>query len=244
MDRMNGIFRDDGRTVIIALDHGVSFGPIAGLENPLDIARTVVAEGADAFLTTLGFAKKYHDELAGVPFIIRIDGGATIIGPKPHNMRRLFHVEEAIRLGARGVIAMGFLGTEGESESLKDLAEVSTECLRLEVPLIAEMLPVEPEGVTNPDWVALAARVGADLGADIVKVNYTGDSESFKKVVQGCFVPVVVRGGPRMSNDEEVLETVRGALAGGAAGIAFGRNVWQRDNVAEMTRLLVKAVHG
>lgn len=244
MNHINGIFREDGRTVIIALDHGISFGPMPGLEDPLNVAKTVLSEGADAILVTLGFAKKFREEMVRAPLIIRLDGGATTIGPGVHNMRQLFHVEEALRLGARGVIVNGFVGSEWEGSSLQNLAGVSAECLRLGIPLIAEMLPVEPEGVSNPDWVALAARVGADLGADVVKVNYTGDPESFKKVVQGCFVPVVIRGGARMSNDTEVLETVRGALAAGAAGIAFGRNAWGRPNVAEVTSSLVEAVHG
>ncbi|WP_324669103.1 class I fructose-bisphosphate aldolase [Geochorda subterranea] len=243
MPGLEPITGPDGRTLIIAIDHGGTFGPMEGLEDPLSVAKAALESGADALIVTLGFAKRYHSALAGAPLIVRVDGGTSSIGPDWRRMRRLFSVEQALEVGARAVIAMGFVGYEGEAESLGQLAEVCAECMKLRVPLVAEMLPAGKEGETDPDRLALAARIGAEIGADLVKTGYTGSPDTFEKTVRGCFVPVVVRGGPRMADEEQVIETARGAVAAGAIGVAFGRNVWQSSDMRAMIRRVAQVVH-
>jgi DhnA family fructose-bisphosphate aldolase class Ia len=88
-----------------------------------------------------------------------------------------------------------------------------------------------------------AARVGAELGADIVKVPYSGSSESFRDVVQGCFVPVVIAGGEKMDTDEDILRMVNGAMAAGAAGVSIGRNVFQHQNPTKIVQAIAGIVH-
>lgn len=95
----------------------------------------------------------------------------------------------------------------------------------------------------DPKNVKHAARVGAELGADIVKVVYTGSVESFAGVVEGCPVPVVIAGGPKMGSDEEIFKMVAGALEAGAAGLSIGRNAFQHDNPTKMIQALSKMVH-
>jgi len=91
--------------------------------------------------------------------------------------------------------------------------------------------------------VKLAARVGAELGADIVKVPYTGSVESFRQVVEGCPIPVVIAGGPKMGSDKDIFKMVEGALAAGAAGLSIGRNAWQHVKPDKMVQALSKMVH-
>jgi fructose-bisphosphate aldolase/2-amino-3,7-dideoxy-D-threo-hept-6-ulosonate synthase len=95
----------------------------------------------------------------------------------------------------------------------------------------------------DPDSVKLAARVGAELGADIVKTNYTGDIDSFREVVEGCLAPVVIAGGPAKGHEKEFLETVWGAMQAGAAGTSIGRNVFQARDPMKMVEAVSKLVH-
>jgi DhnA family fructose-bisphosphate aldolase class Ia len=113
------------------------------------------------------------------------------------------------------------------------------------MPLLAMMYPRGPN-VKNEnefDAVAHAARIGAELGADIVKTVYTGDPDSFRKVVHSCPVPLVVAGGPRMTTDMEVLELGENSMKAGAAGLSFGRNVFQHDKPQSMSRALAAIIH-
>jgi fructose-bisphosphate aldolase/2-amino-3,7-dideoxy-D-threo-hept-6-ulosonate synthase len=113
------------------------------------------------------------------------------------------------------------------------------------MPLIAMMYPRGPsiKNPHDPEVVALAARAGAELGADIIKTNYTGDPDSFKNVVRGCPVPVIIAGGPKMKSDSDMLETIEGAMGAGAKGVAIGRNVFQHESPTEMTKAIARIVH-
>ena len=95
----------------------------------------------------------------------------------------------------------------------------------------------------DPEVVKLAARVGAELGADIVKTNYTGDPDSFKEVVDGCPVPVLIAGGPKIETQRQLFEMVSDSISVGGAGVAFGRNIFQAEDPAKITRALVEVVH-
>ncbi len=137
------------------------------------------------------------------------------------------------------------IGSDTESDQLEYLGAVSDDCDYWGMPLVAMMYP-RGRNIPNqhdPTVVALAARAGAELGADIVKTNYTGDPESFKDVVRGCPVPVVIAGGPKTNTDREFLEMIYGAINAGAAGAAAGRNVFQADDPTRMTRAIAAIVH-
>jgi len=158
-------------------------------------------------------------------------------------MRLIASVEDALRLGADAVAVMGFCGTKDESDSLETLGKVAAECRRLGMPLMAEMLPLGYTGKPDVQQIALAARIGAELGADIIKTKYAGAPQEYREVTDTCFAPVVVLGGSARSSDE-VLAEIEGALSAGAAGVAIGRNVWQAADVVATTRSIVRAVHG
>jgi len=137
------------------------------------------------------------------------------------------------------------LGAASEREMLADLGRVAKECARWGLPLLA-MMYTRGEKIRNPFDVANvkhAARVAAELGADIVKVVYTGSPDSFREVVEGCLVPVVIAGGEKMETEEELLEMVRGSLDAGGIGVSIGRNIFQHHDPAKMVRAISVLCH-
>jgi DhnA family fructose-bisphosphate aldolase class Ia len=244
--RLRKIFQGDERAVIVAMDHGAYFGLQSGLEDPREPIEQVVAGGADAIMTTLGIAQRFADALAPTALILRVDGGATKLGTKAWRGGLIYDAETALKLGADGVVAMGFPGSENEDKNLQYLAALSKQCVNWGLPLMAEMLPRGFEGgedARTPESLALAMRIGAELGVDMVKTQYTGNVESFRKAVSSCFVPVVVLGGPKMEDDLATLRTVREAMDAGARGVAMGRNIWGHRRPRKMTEAIVALVH-
>ncbi len=241
--RLNHIFAPDRRSVIIAMDHGLpGMGPLGHLTHPEDLIQQIKAGGADAILTTPGIASHFAEYMGRLGLIIRLDGAATTLGKGFGEMRLIASVEDALRLGADAVAVMGYCGTEDERVSLETVGKVATECRKLGIPLMAEMLPLGFQGKPNVQQIALAARIGAELGADIIKTKYTGTPEEYREVTDTCFAPVLILGGSARSSDEMITE-VKDALRAGSAGVAIGRNVWQADDVAAKTRSIVEAVH-
>jgi fructose-bisphosphate aldolase/2-amino-3,7-dideoxy-D-threo-hept-6-ulosonate synthase len=148
-------------------------------------------------------------------------------------------------MGADAVSVHINIGSETESDQLSILGCVSDRCDFWGMPLVAMMYP-RGKGIANPndvEVVAHAARAGAELGADIIKTNYTGDVETFRRVVEGCPVPVVIAGGPKTNTDMEFLQMIEGALEAGARGVAIGRNVFQADDPVKMTMAIAAIVN-
>jgi DhnA family fructose-bisphosphate aldolase class Ia len=242
--RERHIFSSDGRTVIVAMDHTAFFGPMAGLEQP-GVVRRVVSAGADAILTTPGIAARLGHELGRAGLILRADGGSTQRDPQPGGLRQVVSVERAVSLGADGLACMGMIGFPDESASLRVLSNLVDECNRWGLLVLAEMLVRGRDGAQlTAEDVAFAARIGADLGADLIKTTYVGPPSAFEATVTSCYVPLVVLGGEKSTDDRALLGSVAGALEAGAAGVAIGRNVWQHPDPTGMTLALVSLVHG
>ncbi|MEA1908701.1 MAG: 2-amino-3,7-dideoxy-D-threo-hept-6-ulosonate synthase [Euryarchaeota archaeon] len=239
------IDRKSGKTLIIPMDHGVSEGPINGLANIGDAINKAAEGGADAVLVQKGMVAHGHRGYGHDIGLIVHMSASTSLGPDPNNKVRVCTVEEAIRLGADAVSVHINVGSDTESDQLEYLGSVADDCDYWGMPLVAMMYP-RGRGIPNQHdstVVALAARTGAELGADIIKTNYTGDPESFRTVVDGCPVPVVIAGGPKTNTDREFLEVIRDAIKAGAAGAAAGRNVFQADDPVRMTRAISSIVH-
>jgi len=240
-----------GRALIIAIDHGLKAGPLRGIEDPRRAVRAAREGGADAILATLPVVEYVSAELGDLLVAVRVDGGSTALGPDPTRDTVICSVEEAVRAGADAVVAFGYVGTPNEPEQLAKLAAVAQECRALGVPLIAEMLPAEVvayhhgggERALKPESVALAARVAWELGADAVKTYYTGDPESFRKVVEGCPIPIYVLGGPAAGDFLAFLKQVEDAVRAGARGAVVGRNAWQHPDPLKAVKALSAVVH-
>jgi predicted phospho-2-dehydro-3-deoxyheptonate aldolase len=239
------IDRNSRKTVIIPMDHGVTVGPIDGLADMRTTVSKVVAGGANAILMHKGMVRAGHRGTGkDVGLIIHLSAG-TSISPDPNAKELVCSVEEAVKLGADAVSVHINLGAETDKEMLAQLGYVSERCLEWQMPLIAMMYTRGPKIKDEYDVnnVKHAARVGAEVGADIVKAPYTGTIESFTEVVQGCPVPVVIAGGEKMDSDEDIFEMVEGALKAGAAGVSIGRNAFQHEKPDKMVAALSKMVH-
>lgn len=242
--RLGRIFGSDGRTVIVAFDHGVTgVNTLGGLTRPDELIRDV-SPHADCFLVSAGIARGFAGTFGRTGVIVRVDGGPTSATGDYDRIRPMLTVEDALRLGADGVAAMGLIGTKNEHRSLRDLSMLAAECERLGMPLLAEMMPggIKAENV-DVKQIAVAARVGAELGADIIKVRYEGPASVFRSVTEDCFRPVVVLGGARKAANDFV-PMLSEAMHAGAAGVAIGRNVWSDPRPGEMARRLRDIVHG
>lgn len=239
------INRHTGRTVIAPMDHGVSDGPMKGI---IDIDKTVESisqGGADAILMHKGIVEQGHRGYGkDIGLIVHLSA-STSLAPNPNNKVIVTSVEKAIQLGADAVSVHVNLGSETESEMLQELGEISETCSYWGIPLLAMMYPrgQEVENEHDVELVKHAARVGSELGVDIVKTNYTGDPDSFKEVVEGALVPVVIAGGPKVDTDEELLQMVKDSIEVGGAGVAFGRNLFQAENPGKITRAISEVVH-
>jgi len=244
--RMERIFeRNSGRSVIVPMDHGVTVGPIYGLTDMRNAVNAVAEGGANAVLLHKGIVIAGHRGYGkDIGLIIHLSA-STSLGPDPLNKVIVAQVEEALRLGADAVSMHVNVGADTEAEMLEALGSMTMVCEQCGIPLLAMMYPrgKKVKNEHEPDMVMHAARVGAELGADLIKTNYTGDPDTFKEVVQSCPVPVIIAGGPKTNTDEELMEMVEEAVAAGAAGISIGRNVFQHEDPAQMTRALSKIVH-
>jgi fructose-bisphosphate aldolase/2-amino-3,7-dideoxy-D-threo-hept-6-ulosonate synthase len=239
------INRKTKRTIIIPMDHGMSVGPIQGIEDLKAMVDQVAEGGADAVLGHLGLPMYGHRKSGkDIGLIIHLSA-STSLGPSPNSKVLVTTVEEAIKIGADCVSVHINIGDEQESEMLQTLGSVSEECREWGIPLLAMMYPrgKKIDDEFNVKYVKIAARVAAELGADIVKTNYTGSIETFREVVGGCGAPVIIAGGPKKETDEELLQTIKDSLEAGGIGAAIGRNVFQAKNPTKMVRAIYRIVH-
>jgi DhnA family fructose-bisphosphate aldolase class Ia len=245
--RLNRILREPGHgSLVVAFDHALVLGPISGTENPNEQIRHFAEANVDGILLNLGLLRHCCGALlpGKTPGIIaRIDwttvwnsleeGTAGV-----HRSCMLARPEEALRQGADAVLTYMVVGTGDagfEAKEVERNAAVSRECERVGIPLIVETLArgkdVEDPG--DPKWLKLHTRMAAELGADVIKTDYAGDVAAMRSVVEECPIPILVLGGRR---NAAALDVVRGAVAAGAAGVFFGRNVFQADDMGEFLR--------
>ncbi len=239
------ISRKTKRAVIVPIDHGLSMGPIAGLEDMASTINKVADGGANAVVLHKGIVRSGHRGYGKDLGLIIHTSGSTSMSPDQNSKVPIASVEEAITLGADAVSVHVNLGATNESEQLQNLGDIAETCASWGMPLFAMMYPRGPKvkNQHDPELVGLAVRVGAELGADIVKTTYTGDEKSFNKIVSGCPVPIVIAGGPKMATDVEVLKMAKEAMNAGAIGVSIGRNIFQHNNPVAMTRALARIVH-
>ncbi len=239
------------RALVVAFDHALVLGPIAGTDDPMGKIRRFAEAKVDAILLNLGLIRQFSE--VGFPtrmpaLIARIDW-TTVWANLANNGRGELHSsmiaspEDALRHGADAVVTYLVVGTgdaEFEKKEIARNAEVARECERIGMPLIIETLArgKEVQNPGDPKWLKLHTRMATELGADAIKTDYAGDPKSMRSVVQECPIPILVLGGSRQASDEDALDVVRGAASAGAAGMFFGRNVFQS---ADMESFLQRA---
>jgi fructose-bisphosphate aldolase/2-amino-3,7-dideoxy-D-threo-hept-6-ulosonate synthase len=237
--------RKSGNSLIIPMDHGISIGPVEGIIDLADTVEKVAEGGANAVLMQKGMVPYGHRGYGKDIGLIVHMSASTSLSPDPNNKVQVCTVEECMKMGADAVSVHINVGSNTESDQLSILGSVAERCAFWGIPLIAMMYP-RGSSIKNqhdPVVVAHAARAGAELGADIIKTNYTGDPDSFRQVIKGCPVPVIIAGGPKMGSDKELLEMIEGAMSAGARGAAIGRNVFQHKSPTSITRAISRIVH-
>ena len=240
----------------------------ANLEYILDIAKRGKFTG---IVLHAGLAEKYESEIrdSKVPLILKLNGTSELNTEEDPYSPQLYSVEDALELGATAVGYTVYSGSKYEDEMQKEFSRIIREAHRKGIPVIGWMYPrgkslfdrratsktlkiaLEEQEETNlsidetPSIVAYGARIGLELGADIVKVKYTGSPESFRWVVQSAFpTKVVMSGGPMTKTDEGFLSRVKDVLTAGAVGIAVGRNIWQRKDPLIISEKIHQIIFG
>jgi class I fructose-bisphosphate aldolase len=256
--RLGRIFGDDGRAVVVAADHGFMLGPIRGVVNLRETVSRVIEGGPDAILLAPGQAAGLLDLFHGKrapALLVRADWTNAFRDRTYTLPARIIRdvgtvkAREALALGASGVVVYLFMGLGDEDEEAKNvemISALSRDCERLGLPLIVEPLPMG-ERVTKSnyvDLVNLSVRMAAELGADALKVPYTGDPYTFERVVKAAGgVPVLALGGYSGVTLRDSLEVVEEVMRAGGSGIVYGRNVVQAEDPAEMVRHVRAIVH-
>ncbi|MBV9328124.1 MAG: fructose-bisphosphate aldolase [Chloroflexi bacterium] len=231
---MRRLFGPDGRLLLVAMDHAIFMGHVAGLD--LTTMASVVRSGADAVMTTFGMARRAAQSPA------LLGQAALVLSLDVHASEPEEQLVNALRLGADSVKV---LAASSDPEQWRSLERYAVVAERWGVPFQAEVIP---GGFDQPDQhtpanIARVCRQAAEMGADYVKTLYTGDPDSMQRAVEGATVPVVILGGDRTSDEDALVRQVRDAISAGVSGVAFGRNIWSHPDPAAITRRLAAVVH-
>ena len=228
-----------GRTVMLAADHGYFMGPTRRLENPRATLEPLLPF-ADAVAVTRGVLRRCIPPTADVPVVLRVSGGVTVLKEDLSDETITTSMEEALRLNVSAVALSVFVGASHEHQSLASLASLVDEGEAVGMPVMAITAVGKELEKRDARYLSLACRISAELGAHMVKTYYC---DNFEKVVEGCPVPLVVAGGPKLDSDRAVLELCEGAMAKGAIGVDMGRNIWQSDHPVAMIQAIRAIVH-
>ncbi len=236
----------DGRYLIVPMDHGITIGAVAGLADIESTVDAITRGGADAILTQRGMAPRIHPHKNGAGYIVHLNG-STALGPDANDKRSTGTVESAVRAGADAVSFHINVGSAHEPDQIEGLSEVTEAAERFGMPVLAMTYArgrhlEGPDPEHDADHLAHAVRIGEELGADLVKTAYSGDPDSFERVVAATSLPVVIAGGSRGS-DRETVDMVRGAMDAGAAGVSMGRSIFQHEDPQAITRAVASVMH-
>jgi DhnA family fructose-bisphosphate aldolase class Ia len=225
----------DGKALLLAFDHAVEHGPSAyeGIDlSPERIARIALEGKVDGIIVHIGVAKKIKRVVGKLPIIVKLTARTSLNTDENQIQQIVTSVKEARDIGAKAIACTIYFGSDREAEMFKIFEEIKQDANKYKMPIFGFAYPrgKKLKSKYDPDAIRYAARVGAEIGFDVVKTYYTGDKESFSKVVKDCFVPVLVAGGPKISEDKDVLKVVEDIMSVGAAGVAIGRNIWMRND--------------
>jgi class I fructose-bisphosphate aldolase len=246
-DRMAAFLKGE-KSMLLAYDQGLEHGPSADF-NERNVDPAMIMEWAakgkfNGVVFQKGVAERFYD--GGVPLILKLNGKTSLPKGEPIS-RQVCSVEQAVSLGAKGVGYTIYLGSEFESKMLSEFGRIQEQAHERGLPAIAWIYPrgASVQNDTSREIVAYAARSGLELGADAVKIKYTGDPVTFSWAVKAAAgVKVFMSGGPKAPTDEDFLRQVKGVMDAGATGLAVGRNVWQNSDPLAMADKLRNVIFG
>jgi len=231
------------RCLLSPLDHGGWLGPVQGIDNPRGIVEAVIKGGANALLFSPGFYRAVAPVVppsVGVVLRVSLTAGLSEQGTQETPIATL---DTALQMDADAIAVSVFFGRAGDIEIYRWLAQLIDAGSRYDMPVVAEMMP-PGDKFYQAEAIAHAARIGMEIGADIIKTNYCGSAESFKQIVAAVPVPIIIAGGPSKGNNQDTVTMVKEAVSAGAAGVAIGRRVWQSDDPTATTAQIHHALFG
>ncbi len=239
-----------GKVMLCAMDQGLEHGPKDFNEKNIDpdyVLKVAAKCGFTGMVLHKGVALKYFGEYAGkVPLVLKLNGRTNIVPKDEVYSSPVASVRDAVAMGADAIGYTLYVGSPSEARMFNEFGSIEQEARDFGMPVIVWAYPrgkyVADE--KSVESVSYAARVALELGADIVKVNYTGSVESFKKVVHAAQECHVISAGGSKQTDEEFLSKAREVMRAGAAGFAVGRNVWQNENPVKMADAIRKVIWG
>lgn len=239
---------ENGKAMYLAYDHGMEHGPadLPGESIDPEYILNLAAEGGyTAVILQKGTAEKYYPSYRNkIPLIIKLNG-KTKLSAKEDYSTQICSVEEAINLGALAVGYTIYIGSKYEPKMFKEFSKIVYDAHNSGIPAIGWIYP-RGKNITDENGseiTAYAARVGLEIGADIVKIKYSGSEKEFHKAVEAAGkTKVVLSGGTKTETPEEFYKIVQNVMNAGAIGIAVGRNVWQNENALEISKNLKKMI--
>ena len=252
--RLNKLFTN-GKTLVVPVDDSLIFGPKEGLFYLDKTLQEILSTQPNAILGFKRDLEFVNEHSINTSFIYNLTASTVL---NAHTKKVVIaSVSDALSAGVDCVAAHINFSSKYENEMLHNFAMIANECDKMGLPLLAIAYP-RKENVDGTDYnyedlkekdheafaeiVAHCARVACELGADIVKTYYTGDAESFKKVIKAaCGKPVIIAGGPKVSV-EKSLRNAHNAILAGGAGISFGRNVFNADNITAYINALKSVI--
>ena len=237
--RLGRIVRSDGRAVMLAVDHGYFMGPTRRLEKPRETIAPLLPY-TDSIMITRGVLRNCVDPKADVPVVLRVSGGSSVLNEDLSKEAVTTSVRDAVRVNASAVAMSIFVGAPHEHQSLVALGELVNECEEIGLPVLAVTAVGKELEKRDARYLGLATRIAAEFGAHLVKTYYC---DGFRKVVDGCPVPIVIAGGPKLETEMDAFRMTYDAIHDGAVGVDMGRNIWQNDHPVAMIRAVRTVVH-
>ncbi len=239
-NRLSRIIKPESvRTVMLAVDHGYFLGPTTNLENARKTIEPLLPY-ADALMLTRGILRTSVDPEADVPIVLRVSGGSSTLSEDLANEAITTSIEEAVRLNVSAVALSIFVGSEYEHQTLTNLSKLVDSAQPYGIPVLAVTAVGKELEKRDARYLALSCRIAAELGATFVKTYYC---EDFETVVEGCPIPVVIAGGPKLETELDALKLAADAVQKGAAGVDMGRNIWQSPHAVPMIQAVRAVVH-
>jgi putative autoinducer-2 (AI-2) aldolase len=237
-NRLSKIIRpEDGRCLMLAVDHGYFLGPTERLEVPRKTV-TPLLPYADSLMLTRGVLRTSVPPERDIPIVLRVSGGTSIIGEDLSKETITVSIEEAIKLNASCLALSIFVGSKYEHQTLANLAKLVDEGEKYGIPVLG-VTAVGKEMGRDTRYLGLACRIAAELGAHVVKSYYC---DNFEQVVEGCPVPLIIAGGKKLP-EVDALKLSYDAIHHGASGVDMGRNIWQSDWPVAMIKSVKAIVH-
>ena len=239
-NRLSKIVMEDGKALMLAIDHGYFMGAAHGMEMPKVQVEKLIPN-IDSLMLSPGILTSQIDSDFKKGIVLRASGGNTILESDIDNEGLILSAKNAIKLNASAIAVSMFVGAEHSHQTILNLTDAINDAMEYDLPVLG----VTAVGKALKDkkekrYLTHASRLAAELGADIVKTYYC---EGFEEVVKKTTVPIIVAGGPKLDNYKDVLELCYNSIQCGAIGVDMGRNIWQSDYPEAITAGVAHIIH-